>query len=97
VACPREIAAQAGEALKLLAWAGEHCRRHLVSDLLVGCEFLGAALKGAHHIALANLPLIRDEDSRRALEQELRQDRREGQDLFERVKEALRAREKGAQ
>jgi hypothetical protein len=29
-----------------------------MSDVLVACELLGAAFRGAHHIARANLPLM---------------------------------------
>ena len=32
----------------------------------MACELLGAAFRGAHHIARANLPLMR-QDSRRAV------------------------------
>jgi formiminotetrahydrofolate cyclodeaminase len=42
--CPKRMVIQAGQALELLAWAGGHCKPHLVADLLVACEFLGAAL-----------------------------------------------------
>ena len=58
VDCPRRIMQQSREALELLAWAGERCQKHLVSDLLVAGEFLGAALRGASHIAGANLALV---------------------------------------
>jgi formiminotetrahydrofolate cyclodeaminase len=89
VACPRQIAAQALEALKLLAWTGEHCQRHLVSDLLVAGEFLGAALRGALHIAAANLPLVTSGEDRRVLAAELSQAGREGEDLYQRVQADL--------
>ena len=81
------------EALELLAWAGERCQRHLLSDLLVAGEFLGAALRGAAHIAGANLPLVREEENRCALAAELEQSRRAGEDLYQRVQAGLRARE----
>ncbi|MGP8049622.1 MAG: cyclodeaminase/cyclohydrolase family protein [Desulfobaccales bacterium] len=92
VGCPEEIARQAAEALKLLAWAGERCRRHLLSDLLVGCEFLGAALRGAHHIAGANLPQVGNAASRQDLARKLRQARQRHEDLYRRVQGALLAR-----
>ena len=50
----------------LIAQAGAGCALHLVSDLLVACELLGAAFRGTHHIARANLPLM-PQDSRRAV------------------------------
>ena len=57
----------AAAALELLSWAGARCQRHLVADLLVAVEFLGAALRGAYYIAGANLPLLTDEAQRRTL------------------------------
>jgi formiminotetrahydrofolate cyclodeaminase len=89
VDCPGRIAQQSLEALELLAWAGERCQRHLLSDLSVAGEFLGAALRGAAHIAAANLPLVREEGKRRALAAELDQSRREGEDLYRRVQAGL--------
>jgi formiminotetrahydrofolate cyclodeaminase len=58
VACPLQIMQQAQEGLALLSQGGGQCKLHLVSDLLVACELLGCAFRGAHHIALANLPLM---------------------------------------
>ena len=66
VACPLRIMQQAQEGLALLCPGRGRCQPHLVSDLLVACELLGAAFRGAHHIARANLPLMR-QDSRRAV------------------------------
>ena len=66
VACPLRIMQQAQEGLALIAQGGAGCALHLVADLLVACELLGAAWRGAHHIARANLPLMR-QDSRRAV------------------------------
>ena len=66
VACPLRIMQQAQEGLALMAQAGAGCALHLVADLLVACELLGAAWRGAHHIARANLPLM-PQDSRRAV------------------------------
>ena len=66
VACPLRIMQQAQEGLALMALAGAGCALHLASDLLVGGELLGAAFRGAHHIARANLPLM-PPDSRRAV------------------------------
>jgi formiminotetrahydrofolate cyclodeaminase len=66
VACPLRIMQQAQEGLALMAQAGAGCAPHLVADLLVACELLGAAWRGAHHIARANLPLM-PRDSRRVV------------------------------
>jgi formiminotetrahydrofolate cyclodeaminase len=64
VACPLRIMQQAQEGLALMGQAVAGCALHLVADLLVACELLGAAFRGAHHIARANLPLMA-QDSRR--------------------------------
>jgi formiminotetrahydrofolate cyclodeaminase len=64
VACPLRIMQQAQEGLALIARGGGACKFHLVSDLLVACELLGAAFRGAYHIARANLALM-DQDPRR--------------------------------
>ena len=93
--CPRRIASQAGKALELLAWAGGHCQKHLVSDLLVACEFLGAALTGAYHIACANLSLVPPEKNRKLLRRDFCQTYQKGDDLYNMVKAALVAREDG--
>jgi formiminotetrahydrofolate cyclodeaminase len=64
VACPLRIMQQAQEGLALMAQAGAGCALHLVADLLVAGELLGAAWRGAHHIARANLPLMPPDDRR---------------------------------
>ena len=66
VACPLRIMQQAQEGLALMAQGGAGCALHLVADLLVACELLSAAWRGAYHIARANLPLM-PQDSRRAV------------------------------
>jgi formiminotetrahydrofolate cyclodeaminase len=71
IECPREIMTRALAALHCSVRIGEHCRRHLVSDLLVACGFLGAALQGAFHIACANLHLVDEDSVRDALRTEL--------------------------
>lgn len=89
VDCPRRIMEQAAEALELLAWAGERCRQHLVADLLVAGEFLGAALRGAYYIAGANLSLVALEAERQTLVRQLGQVCRQGDDLYQRLKANL--------
>ena len=93
--CPKRVVLQAGEALELLAWAGGHCQPHLLSDLLVACEFLGAALTGAYHIACANLSLIPPAENPQALRRAFCQTYQKGDDLYNLVKAALVAREDG--
>lgn len=89
---PQEIMAQAREALALLAWTGGRCRKHLVSDLQVAWEFLGAALQGAHHIARANLPSVADAARRQDFSQKLSQAEHEGRQAFLEASEVLAAR-----
>jgi formiminotetrahydrofolate cyclodeaminase len=43
---------------------GKHCKRHLVSDLLVVCELLQSATRGACRIAQANLLSMTDSSRR---------------------------------
>jgi formiminotetrahydrofolate cyclodeaminase len=64
--CPLRIMQQAQEGLALISQGGARCKKHLLSDLLVACELLGAAFRGAHHIARANL-LLMCQISRRAV------------------------------
>jgi methenyltetrahydrofolate cyclohydrolase len=95
LACPKRMVIQACKAQELLAWAGGHCKPHLVSDLLVACEFLGAALTGAYHIACTNLRLVTPEENRKALRRDFCQTFQRGDDLYNLVKAALVAREDG--
>lgn len=57
--CPMEIMLKVRQSLAQAGKAGELCKQHLVADLLVAVELLGAALRGAYHIASANLALIK--------------------------------------
>ncbi|MEW6387336.1 MAG: cyclodeaminase/cyclohydrolase family protein [Thermodesulfobacteriota bacterium] len=81
--CPLSIMAQAREAMTLVSSTGVSCQRHLVSDLLVALEFLGGAIKGAAHIALANLPLLNPETGRKEFSARISR-------AFQQGKEALR-------
>ena len=58
--CPMKIMKQVDNALSCVSQASEHCKKHLLSDLQVVSELLGAAGRGAFHIAQANLPLMTD-------------------------------------
>lgn len=90
---PRQIMAQAHEALMLVAWAGTRGKKHLLADLLVAAEFLAAALQGAYHIACANLSLITEVEDREALASTLAQTSHQGRQSFLQVKQELAARE----
>ena len=93
VACPRRLMQRAAAALGLVRRAGENCQTHLVADLLVACEFLGASLRGAHHIAGANLPLAPAAAAREALAAELAQAWQTGEAIFRDTRAALRLRQ----
>jgi formiminotetrahydrofolate cyclodeaminase len=66
IGCPLRIMQQTQAAMALISQGGARCKRHLLSDLLVACELLGAAFRGAHHIAQANL-LFMARNPRRAV------------------------------
>jgi formiminotetrahydrofolate cyclodeaminase len=58
VECPVNIMKQSSEGLGLISEVGKRCARHLLSDLLVSGESFVAAVRGAYHIALANICLL---------------------------------------
>jgi len=58
--CPMKIMEETHKALGHVAQTAQHCKKHLLSDLLVVCEVLGGANRGAGHIAQANLRLMAD-------------------------------------
>jgi formiminotetrahydrofolate cyclodeaminase len=58
IECPVKIMKQSGEGLDLVLEVGKRCRRHLLADLLVSGESFQAAVKGAYHIAWANICLL---------------------------------------
>ena len=60
IECPMEILEQTHNALHCVSVAAEQCKRHLLSDLQVVCELLGAAGQGAYHICMANLRPMAD-------------------------------------
>ncbi len=90
--CPCRIMERAIEGLIVIGRAGEWCQRHLISDLLVAAEFLGAAILGAYHIAAANLPLVSLEVLREDWSAKLGQARQKGQETLFRVRTKLTAR-----
>jgi formiminotetrahydrofolate cyclodeaminase len=92
LAVPREIMARAAEALALVAWVGGRCQRHLVSDLQVAREFLGATLQGAYHIARANLPLVVDAAQRQEFSRQLAEAETQGRQAFQEAGAVLAAR-----
>jgi formiminotetrahydrofolate cyclodeaminase len=89
IQCPLGIMRGSWEALELIEAAGMRCRPLLVADVLVACEFLGAALFSAHHIARANLPLMRDPSTRERWLAELTAELDRGRERLQRVRTAL--------
>ncbi len=89
---PRLIMDAGEKALELAGRVGRGCRRHLVSDLMVVGELLAAAIQGAYHIARANLPLIRDPQTRCSWEEELGQTAARGDAALSRLKKLLLSR-----
>jgi formiminotetrahydrofolate cyclodeaminase len=55
IGCPLRIMQQTQEVMALISQGGARSKKHLLADLLVACELQGAAFRGAHHIAQANL------------------------------------------
>ncbi len=58
--CPMKIMEQAHEALGYVSQAAERCKAHLLPDVAVVCELLGATVRGADHIVRANLHRMAD-------------------------------------
>ena len=79
---PLNIMREAKMGLELVARAGEHCKGHLLSDLLVVCELLRAAVDGSHRIAQANLGLMGEPSLRSHYEDVLNQVQEESRELF---------------
>ena len=82
---PIKIMEEAKKGLELVARAGKHCKGHLLSDLLVVCELLRAAIDGTHRIAQANLGVLGVPSLRSHYQNELNQIQKEGQDFFRSV------------
>jgi formiminotetrahydrofolate cyclodeaminase len=58
--CPMKIMEETHKALGHVSQTAQHCKKHLLSDLLVVCEILEGANRAAGHIARANLRLMAD-------------------------------------
>ncbi len=78
---------EAHKGLTLVSRAGKHCKVHLLSDLLVVCELLRAAINGAYRIALANLQ--DNPDLRRDYQERLNQVYSGSRELFRSVESLL--------
>ena len=82
---PIKIMEEAKIGLELVARAGKHCKGHLLSDLLVVCELLRAAVDGNHRIAQANLGVMREPSLRSHYQNKLNQVQLESRELFRSV------------
>ena len=91
---PIKIMEEAKVALELVAKAGKHCKGHLLSDLLVVCELLRAAIDGTRHITQANLAVMKDPSLRSHYQNKLNQVQVEGGEFFRSVAEDILARAK---
>ena len=65
VECPVNIMKQSSEGLGLISEVAKRCGRHLLSDLLVSGESFLAAVRGAYHIAWANICLLPGNSSKK--------------------------------
>lgn len=81
VESPMAIMKEAKSSLDLVARAGNHCKGHLLSDLLVVCELLRAAIKGTHRITQANLGLMPAGSLRNSYLSEVNKLQRKSRDL----------------
>lgn len=94
---PWRIMAETVVALESVGRVGEHCRPHLLSDLLVAAEILGGTLQGAHHIAGANLPLMPTSGQQQEWAARLAQASHQGLEATLKVRSRLLARAHAAQ
>jgi formiminotetrahydrofolate cyclodeaminase len=85
IGCPLRIMQQTQEAMALIFQGGARCKIHLISDLLVACELQGAAFRGAHHIARANLLLMRPSARRTVWAADLAHTHKAAEALFQQV------------
>jgi formiminotetrahydrofolate cyclodeaminase len=86
---PMAIMKGAKSSLDLVARAGNHCKGHLLSDLLVVCEILRAAINGTHRITQANLGLMPAGSLRNSYVSEVNKLQRESRDLGNSVESGI--------
>ena len=91
--CPVKIMETAHETLNLVLPTAENCKRHLLSDLQVVAELLGAASRGARRIARANLHFLNDPALTDEYEKKLTQRDDDVHDSVKRVEGAIRQRQ----
>ncbi len=89
VLCPIRIARTAASGLALIAEIGSYCKRHLIPDLQVAAEFLGAAVEGSYRIAAANFTLADSPEGHESLRAELEAVLLEGRERLASVRNEL--------
>ena len=89
IECPIRIMEEASKTLDQAARAGGRCQGHLLSDLLVVCEFLSATIRGTYRITQANLSLMEESAKRRKYQQRVEKVHSGGRELYESVVSAL--------
>ena len=89
IECPIKIMEEAHKGLSLAARAGKHCKGHLLSDLLVVCELLRAAIHGTYRIAQANLRVMDTSSLRDAYQTRLNQVHNGSRGVFESVESEI--------
>ncbi len=92
VESPLKIMKTAHDGLSCASQAGKHCRKQLLSDLLVVCELLGAATRGAYRIAQANLLLMADSSGKGEYQRVVSRLRHRWSDSFQQVESSILAR-----
>ncbi|MCK5658221.1 MAG: cyclodeaminase/cyclohydrolase family protein [Syntrophobacteria bacterium] len=85
IECPIKIMEEAYKGLRLVARAAKRCKGHLLSDLLVVCELLRAAIHGTHRITQANLGFMPDGSLLNSYVNELNKLQGESRDLVKSV------------
>ena len=94
IECPIKIMEEAYKGLRLVARAAKRCKGHLLSDLLVVCELLRAAIQGTYGIAQANLGVMGDPSLRSHYQNKLKQVQVESREIFKSVEGDILARAK---
>lgn len=97
IACPIAIAEHIQAAFECVIEAGQYAGKHLLSDLLVVCEILDGAGKGALHIASANLSWVTDASARTGREEQTARLQDLGDRACRRAREMLLRRMKASQ
>lgn len=82
IECPIMIMTEAQKGLSFVSQAGKHCKAHLLSDLLVVCALLQAAIQGACRIAQANLGVMAESPVKDSFQNKLSQIHADARELF---------------